>query len=545
MVWLVVLGLVLFFIPLALISSSAQDSAGRLQANLVAIQASLAFVPTPVPEMQALMGTLSHVEAQATRIQALNPTLKAARSDWPAIMAELGDYDPDQLTLTSVTQTDNRLMLTGGASSDAAVVAYSDALQKSGLFSRVIVQSLKILATPAVTLTATALAPTATLTPTLTPTATPNLADVFEPDDAQPKPIVPGQPQRHNFHPDFDVDLVSFLAKSGRYYRVYTDNFAPGVDTALSVSVIGLVYSNDDRTPGSLSSSIDFQNTSASDAVATIRVTNRGQFGPDQGYDLGVVEVVPTPTGLPPVQPTATNTLAPTPVNTAVPPPTATPTPTPTSTPVPTGTPTPTPDLRDAYEPDDVSMRAIAVGETQLHNFHPNGDVDTVWFLAKTGRYYQAATSDLALGVDTVMTVTLGLQQWANDDYSPAGSGNYASAVCFQAPFEGSASVTVVNVVRQYGPDKTYRISVNEVPPCPTPTPTITPTPTPTATPIATTAATTAARANVRVPGLAALMRATPTYRSQRSSVSANRWLVPQSVIVEFVIVVELKAVTP
>ena len=471
MLWLVVLGLVLFFIPLALISSGARDDADRLQANLGAIQASLTFVPTPPPEIRALMGTLSQVDAQATQVQAVYPTLKAARSGWPALAAAIGNYDPNQLTLTSVTQTDNRVTLSGGASSDAAVVAYSDALQQSGLFSRVIVQSLKVIATPAITLTAAALMPTATITPTLTPTATVSPADQFEPDDSQPQSIVLGQLQRHNFYPNLDVDQVSFLAKSGRSYRVFTANLAPGVDTALSVSVNGLIYNNDDITPGALTSNVDFQNTSGADAVATIRVTNRGQFGPDEWYDLGAVEVVPTPTGVPPIQPTATNTPLPAPTSTNAPLPTV------TNTPLPTSTFTPTPDLRDAYEPDDLVLRAIAVGETQLHNFYPNGDVDKVGFLAKAGRYYQAATSNLALGVDTFMTVALGIQQWTNDDYSPPGSGNYASAVCFQAPFDGTAVVTVVNVAQQYGPDKTYQLSVNEVAGCPTPTPSITSTP--------------------------------------------------------------------
>jgi hypothetical protein len=123
------------------------------------------------------------------------------------------------------------------------------------------------------------------------------------------------------------------------------------------------------------------------------------------------------------------------------------------------------------YEPDEPEPKPIAVGETQQHNFYPAGDNDYVKFPAKAQRFYQVLTSDLALGVDTVVTVRLGSNSWSNDDYSP-GSGNFASAVCFQAPQDGTAVTTIVNKAGFYGPDKIYKIKVSEVPnlnapPCP------------------------------------------------------------------------------
>ncbi len=532
--WLIVLGLAILFVPLYLAGTTIQGDVDRLQDDLVALQQSLANVPTPAPEVQALMGTLSAVQGQANRANAVVSTLTAAHVDWPAVMAALANYNPDRIVLHSVAQAENRLTLTGRASDDAAVVEYSRSLEGSGLFTRVAVQSIRVVATPVFTpVTALTLTPTQTVTPTAsstpsqTPTATPELRDAYEPDDVQHRPIAIGQIQLHNLYPNQDVDNASFLAKAGRTYRVYTSDLAPGVDTLLTVTVVAMVLTNDDARPGTLNSEIVFRNDAGLDAVVLVRVTNRGQYGPDQRYNLILEEIIPTPTSTP--VPTAT------PSTTSTPPPQ----PTATNTPTPTNTPTATPDLRDIYEPDDVSPRPIAVGETQTRNFHPELDVDKVAFVAKAGRFYQAITSDLALGVDTHLMVALGSQQLENDDYSPPGSGNFASAVCFQAALDGAAVVTVSNVARQYGPGRTYKVTVSEVssldtPPCSPPS---------------------ASLQRARVKGLAALgvsvKIADPLDLSARARPAnvfpgnGNRRAALEPTAIEFVIIVELKATGP
>ncbi|MCA9899676.1 MAG: hypothetical protein KC433_15905, partial [Anaerolineales bacterium] len=130
----------------------------------------------------------------------------------------------------------------------------------------------------------------------------------------------------------------------------------------------------------------------------------------------------------------------------------------------PTLTPSPTVDLRDVYEPNDIDPNPIAVGETQIHNFYPSGDVDKVGFLVKNGRFYQILTSQLGVGVDTAVTVNFNGETWSNDDYDLPGSGNFASAVCFPAQANGTAVATINNVGQQYDPSKTYIVSVQEVP---------------------------------------------------------------------------------
>jgi tRNA A-37 threonylcarbamoyl transferase component Bud32 len=152
----------------------------------------------------------------------------------------------------------------------------------------------------------------------------------------------------------------------------------------------------------------------------------------------------------------------------------------------PTFTLTPTPMLDDAYEPDDISPKPIALGETQRHNFYRNGDVDRVSFRVKAGRVYGVITSDLAIGVDTVIVVSVAGQRYENDDATP---GSLASEVYFKAMAEAIAVATISNK-DMYGAEATYEVTVIELPPTPIPSATNTPTPTPTPTPTQTTTGT-------------------------------------------------------
>ena len=210
--------------------------------------------------------------------------------------------------------------------------------------------------------------------------------------------------------------------------------------------------------------------------------------------------VAPTATVTPEV-PTATDTpMPPTPTSTPVPP-TDTPQPTPTPIP-PTATNTPPvgptplePGCRDKYEPDDIvgQQKLIALGETQTRSFCPENDFDLVEFPVKKERWYHVYTHDLAMGVDTMVSVGLvpkiarycNPSNCANDDIAP---GNLASDILFQADVDGTALVSIDNRY-QHGPDKTYQITVMEIVPTPTTTPsiTLTPTQTPTRTPTPTT----------------------------------------------------------
>lgn len=221
-----------------------------------------------------------------------------------------------------------------------------------------------------------------------------------------------------------------------------------------------------------------------------------------------IISSLVTPTAATTITPapttTSTGTPAPTAASTGTPSPQASGTPVPTETPqlsptftqgpplTPTrpSTPSPTrPAGGDDYEPDNVVGQAnwIALGQTQTHSFCPDDDIDLIKFPVKERHWYHVYTHDLAMGVDTMISVGLeptiaifcNPPNCANDDVAPA---NLASDVVFQAAADGIAWVTIDNRY-QHGSDKTYKITVEEIMPTPTLTPSITPTPTQTLTP--------------------------------------------------------------
>ena len=454
--WLGVLGLVILFIPLVLMSNSLDSEVTQLETEVMPLQTALASALGSLPPAQTLLVTLTAVHNQTEQMAARLPTLAAENVDWQAAMEAINNIPGDGLQLTGIKQEGNQLLIQGRAMNDGFVTDYAQQLETSGQFSQVVVQSLSQVAEPFLPPTPTEPLPTAvptaiatntpvpTAVPTMRPvtplptwTPTPKLTDDFEWDDTAAKPIFVGAPsQLHNFYPNFDIDHVVFLAKAGRQYQVSTDFLAPGVDTFLTVTVGDTTLTNDDAMLGVLSSSVTLQAPADGDIEVLVQISNRGVYGADKWYDLQVVEVVPlTPT------PSITPTNAP-----------------------PTVTPSPTQDLRDIYEPNDTEPNAIAIGEAQIHNFYPDGDVDKVGILVKNGRFYQILTSQLGVGVDTAVTVEFNGETWQNDDYDLPGSDNFASAVCFPAEVQGTAVATINNMGQQFGPSKTYVVSVQEVP---------------------------------------------------------------------------------
>jgi hypothetical protein len=133
--------------------------------------------------------------------------------------------------------------------------------------------------------------------------------------------------------------------------------------------------------------------------------------------------------------------------------------------------------------------------EQQVRNFYPAGDVDRARFLAKAGRYYRITTLDLAPGVDTVLSVTVGSDVYVNDDQQ---LGDLSSEVTVRGlPGRDVEAEVVVTNRGRYGPERTYTLYLEEILPTPTPTEPSPVTPTPTLTPEG------GAEAPIRPPGLA------------------------------------------
>ena len=136
----------------------------------------------------------------------------------------------------------------------------------------------------------------------------------------------------------------------------------------------------------------------------------------------------------------------------------------------------------DPYEPDWPDPPWIGNGQTQAHSFYPDGDIDYAHFRVKAGHWYDVHTQDLALLVDTVLTVEIAGTTYQDDD---GGSEPLASRIVFEAPATGDALITVVTSQGVYSTTQTYELYAGETS-GPTPTPTTAPTSTPTATPTST-----------------------------------------------------------
>ncbi len=321
--WLAIIGTSLLFLPLFLTAKTIREDNLRLAAALSQAQTAAASVPTLPAEVQRLQATATQLQAQIDQLGPAYRQLVAGHVDWPDILAILSHYDDTQAVLTGVSQTENRLVITGRASNDTAVMAYAKLLENSDRFSRVVIQSITSLATPFAT-----------------PFATPTQASASD----MPQPIFLKQPLLKTFEVADEEHIATFLAKANRYYEVSTVKLAPGVDTFLSVSLmVGATYTNDDIGPGTLASKVSFQ-APASNTQVIIRVTNLGQAGPEMNYQLIAQEIIPTATpvpdgtsnesavGLATSTPTYAPTLAFTPTAVPTASPTATPSPVPTLT---------------------------------------------------------------------------------------------------------------------------------------------------------------------------------------------------------------------
>jgi hypothetical protein len=355
--WMVALLFTFLLIPVYLVYLSIERDVDRLNADYQIVQQTLTAMGTPDPEKQALKKDLTQVQSAIALIKGASSDLEDRNVDWPAVMVAIKRYNPIQITLDSVRQSDERLILEGHAVDDSVVIAYSNRLKENDLFADVTVRSLETVATPFATPSATSfIQPGPTETPTITPTPTPDPSDHYEVDDFDPQPIFLNQVQTHNFYPIHDVDQVVFLAKAGRYYRVSTFDLALGVDTFLTVFVDDETYTNDDRQPGELGSEVTFQAPEGKATDVLIQITNHRHYGPDKGYSIVVREFVPTATPTATETPTPSSTPTPTPTFTPQPvtdtptpsPPTETPTPTPT---LPTSTPILTPTLTPTFTP--------------------------------------------------------------------------------------------------------------------------------------------------------------------------------------------------
>ncbi len=446
--WLAAAAIFTLLLPIGRAARVARNEAARREAQAAGLAATVTAVAAAGADA-AVQAPLAAARATGEAFAGVRQAMATRYVDWAAVLGAVGQYDPEHLALMSLAQEGMLLKVQGLADSDAAVVAYVDRVEASGLFRRVSLESIENTAgTPLPGLAATASpsatpGPTATPPPSASPTPAAPAGDAYEATDGLGMLMVPGTSQARTFHAAGDVDRARFVAKSGRTYRVSTEGLQGGVDTVLTVRAGWMVLTNDDQHPGTLASEVILTVPAGADLDATIEVTNRGVAGDEQAYKLVLAEVTatPAPTGAP---------------ATALPP---TATAMPAESPTPAAT--PTFDLRDAFEPDDAPQDHLSLGSAQMRSFYPAGDVDRALLAAEAGRTYRVFTHGLAPDVDTFLAVRANGTVYVNDNRAP---GEVASEVTFEA-LPGYSDPVVIEVTNRgrFGPAQWYRLEVEEV----------------------------------------------------------------------------------
>lgn len=140
--WLVVLGIALLFLPLGLLTMQLRMERLALEEEVSALTDSASVTPTPDPDSEDLRSRLLILREVETTLHSLQTTLQDQRQEWPPVMAALLGYDFRQIELTRIAQTDGLLLVEGRAADEDAVLAYVNSLREEGLFRRVQVQSI-------------------------------------------------------------------------------------------------------------------------------------------------------------------------------------------------------------------------------------------------------------------------------------------------------------------------------------------------------------------------------------------------------------------
>jgi serine/threonine protein kinase len=248
-------------------------------------------------------------------------------------------------------------------------------------------QNSRLIQTSSANLLAWPTSITATLTIAITATPEDGYIDVYEPDDANPAPIAPGDEQKRAFFPENDVDRVMFHVVAGNSYVLQTVDLARNVNTTIEVLAGGKSYTSEATGDGE---TVRVVFTAVADGTAIAAITNHGSFSRQSTYTLVLLELAhsssqtpvleasitsdgrATSTPRPTYTPGSTTTASSTPTSTLTATATTTPTPsttatmTPSATPSPTATPsatrTPTPTLTE--EPSQTPSLTPTLTET-------------------------------------------------------------------------------------------------------------------------------------------------------------------------------------
>lgn len=142
--WLLVLSLSGFFVPLYLISVTIEERTLAMATEEADLQATLIATPAPDPQEETLRSEFIDLQNLINTLANLNQTLDTAHIDWPYVMSAVGRYNPAQLNINSLSQTERVITLTGQATLESVVLAYVETLKETGPFETVLIESIQL-----------------------------------------------------------------------------------------------------------------------------------------------------------------------------------------------------------------------------------------------------------------------------------------------------------------------------------------------------------------------------------------------------------------
>lgn len=140
--WLVVVSMAFLVLPVFLVGGVIESERTLLQEQLDGLQAELNAPPVIDPEIERLEGELLQLRNDTSAMNTLATSLATTHIDWAVLMQTFISYDPNQMEVTNIEQSDRRIIISGRSDDETHLMYYVDVLQGSGLFAQVLLQSI-------------------------------------------------------------------------------------------------------------------------------------------------------------------------------------------------------------------------------------------------------------------------------------------------------------------------------------------------------------------------------------------------------------------
>lgn len=140
--WLFILGLLMLFPPLYLLSAAIESALPEMETELDSIENQLLATPVPDAGEEELRDAVFSLRTLNANLETLRTNLTNQGVNWPAVMAVVANYDRSRMALTDLVQIETRLVLEGNADEEIVITAYAEMLRENPLFALVTIQSI-------------------------------------------------------------------------------------------------------------------------------------------------------------------------------------------------------------------------------------------------------------------------------------------------------------------------------------------------------------------------------------------------------------------